>query len=195
MTCELQSTLEDSGIQWPASRNHIPCKAYVIQVALCAFMSCLGVKGHTKSWEAHERDQQFGQNEFIDIGNSQRLRKEGNARINKVSAMRPGLTKMIEKIRISGCFECPETNLRKAENACWIDYPDTWSLKQVHGLSNSQRPQCRTTYHWFQYMFVLDCGVTWASLMIARIHMWVAPKSELQRLLATLHNTGCMDNS
>jgi len=64
-------------------------------------MSSLGVKGRTKYWEAHERDHQFGQNESIDIGKSQRLRKEGNARINKVSAMRPGLAKIIEKVRIS----------------------------------------------------------------------------------------------
>jgi hypothetical protein len=65
--------------------------AHVIQVALGAFMSSLGVKGRTKSWEAHERDQQSGENESIEIGKSQRLRKEGNARIDKVSAMRPGL--------------------------------------------------------------------------------------------------------
>jgi hypothetical protein len=64
-------------------------------------MSRLGVKGRTKFWEAHERDQQFGENESIDIAKSQRLRKEGNARINKVSAMRPGLAKIIEKVRIS----------------------------------------------------------------------------------------------
>jgi hypothetical protein len=101
MTRELQSTLEASGIQWPALRNHIPCMAHVIQLALRAFMSSLGVKGHTKSWEAHERDQQFGENESIDIGKSQRLRKAGNARINKVSAMKPGLAKIIEKVRIS----------------------------------------------------------------------------------------------
>jgi len=75
--------------------------AHVIQLALGAFMSSLGVKGHTKSWEAHERNQQFGENESIDIGKSQRLRKEGNARINKVSAMRPGLPKIIDKGRIS----------------------------------------------------------------------------------------------
>jgi hypothetical protein len=75
--------------------------AQVIQLALEAFISSLGVKGRTKSWEAHERDQQFGENESIAIGKSQRLRKEGNARINKVSAMRPGLTKIIEKVRIS----------------------------------------------------------------------------------------------
>jgi len=101
MTRELQSTLEASGIEWPALRNHIPCIAHVIQLALGAFMSSLGVKGRTKSWEAHERDQQFGENESIDIGKSQRLRKEGNARINKVSAMKPGLAKIIEKVRIS----------------------------------------------------------------------------------------------
>jgi len=100
-TRELQSTLEASGIEWPALRNHTPCMAHVIQLALGAFMSSLGVKGRTKSWEAHERDQHFGENESIDIGKSQRLRKEGNARINKVSAMKPGLAKIIEKVRIS----------------------------------------------------------------------------------------------
>jgi hypothetical protein len=47
--------------------------AHVIQLALGAFMSILSVKGHTKSWKAHKRDQQFGENESIDIGNSQRL--------------------------------------------------------------------------------------------------------------------------
>ena len=101
MTRELQSTLEVSGIEWPALRNHIPCMAHVIQLALGAFMSSLGGKGRTKSWEAHERDQQFGETESIDIGESQRLRKEGNARINMVSAMRPGLAKIIEKVHIS----------------------------------------------------------------------------------------------
>jgi len=75
--------------------------AHVIQLALGAFMSCPGVKGCTKFWEAHERYQQFGENESTDIGKSQRHRKEGNARINKVSAMRPGLAKIIEKVRIS----------------------------------------------------------------------------------------------
>jgi len=63
----------------------------VIQLAVSALLSSVGVKGRTKSWEANERDQQFGENETIDIGKSKRLQKEGNARINKVSAMRPGL--------------------------------------------------------------------------------------------------------
>jgi len=131
-TRELQTTLEASGIVWPAVRNHIPCMAHVIQVTLGAFLSSLGVHGPTKSWEANERDQQFGENESIDIRKSQRLRKEGNARINKVAAMRPGLATIIEKVCISWHFERPETNLHPAENACCNDYADTWSSKQVH---------------------------------------------------------------
>jgi hypothetical protein len=34
-------------------------------------MNTLGVKGHTKSWEAQVRDHQFGENESIDIMKSQ----------------------------------------------------------------------------------------------------------------------------
>ena len=74
-TCELRSTLEASRIEWLACRNHIPCMTHVIQLAFGAFMSSLGVKGRNKSWEAHERDQQFGEYEIIDIGKSQILRK------------------------------------------------------------------------------------------------------------------------
>ena len=101
MTRKLQSTLEASVIEWPALRNHIPCMAHIIQLALGALMSSLGVKGSAKSWEAHERDQRFGENESIGIWKSQRLRKDGNSRINKVSAMRPVLVKIFEKVRIS----------------------------------------------------------------------------------------------
>jgi hypothetical protein len=132
MTRKLQTSLEASGIEWPALRNHIPCMAHVIQLALGAFMSGLGVKGCTKSWEAHERNQQFGENESTDIGKSQRLRKVGNARINMVSAMRPGLAKIIEKVRISTYYESAETDLHIAENACCINYADTWMSKRVH---------------------------------------------------------------
>ena len=89
MTCELQSTLEDSGIEWPALRNHIPCMAHVIKLALGAIMSNLGVKDRTKSSEIHEHHQQFGENESIENGKSQRLQKEGTARINKLSDLRP----------------------------------------------------------------------------------------------------------
>jgi len=106
--------------------------AHVIQLALGVFMTTLGVKSCTNSWETHERDQQFGENESIDIGKSQRLRKESNARINTVSAMGPGLAMIIEKVCISRYFESPETDLQIAENACCFDYADTWLSKRVH---------------------------------------------------------------
>jgi len=132
MTRELQSTLQASGIEWPALRNHVPCMAHVIQLASSAFMSSLRVKGRTKSWEAHERDQQFGENENTHIGKSQRLRKEGNARINKVSAMKPGLAKIIEKVRISRYSENSKTNYHIAANANCVDYVDTWSSQRLY---------------------------------------------------------------
>jgi len=97
----LQSTPEASAILWPALRNYIPCMVHIIQLAVGAFMSSLRVKGRTKSWEAHEHDQQFAENENIEIGKSERLRKHTNARIDKVSATKPGLAKIIEKVCIS----------------------------------------------------------------------------------------------
>jgi hypothetical protein len=65
--------------------------AHDMQLALGAFISRLWVKGHTMSWEADECNQQFRENDSTDIGKRQILQKEGNARINKVSAMRWGL--------------------------------------------------------------------------------------------------------
>jgi hypothetical protein len=106
--------------------------AHVIQLSLGAFMSSLGVKGRTKSWEDHEHDQQFGENGSINIGKSQRLRKEGNTRIYKVLAMRLDLAKIIEEVRISIYYESAETDLHIAEIACCIDYADTWTSKQVY---------------------------------------------------------------
>jgi len=126
---DLQSTLEASAINCPALKNRIQCMGHVIQMAIGAFMSCPWVKGYTKLWEAHERDQQFGKNESLDIAKSQRLRKEGIARINNVSAMRPGLPKIFEKVHISRYFKSPETDLHIAEIACGIDHADTWSSK------------------------------------------------------------------
>jgi len=122
--------------------------AHVKQLCLGAFMSSLGGRDRNKSWEAHERNQQFGENESKDIGQSQRLRKESNATINKVSAMRPGLPKIIEKIHISRYIESPETDHHIAENAWRIDYTDTWSLKQVQWLPNSQSTHRCTIDYW-----------------------------------------------
>ena len=194
MTRELQSTLEASWIEWLALRNHIPCMAHVIQLALGAFMSSLSVKGHTKSSEGHERNQQFGENESIDIRKSQRLRKEGNATINKVSAKRPDLAKIIEKVRISWDFESPETDLHIAENACCINCTDTWSPKPVYWLSKSQSPYCSTSDDGCEDRLGLYSGVARLRLPITGIHMRVASKPKILWIPATVHNSGWMDD-
>jgi len=194
MTRELQSTLVASRIEWPALRNHIPCMAHGIQLALGAFICSLGVKGHTKSWEPHERDQQFGENESIDIGKSQRLRKEGNARINKVSAMKPGLAKIIEKVRIAWYFESPEADLHLAENACCINYANTWSPKRVHWLSKGQSPHCSTSDYGCEDTVELYSGVARARLPLTGIHPWVASKPNIQQTPAAIHNSRRMDD-
>jgi len=168
--------------------------AHVIQLGLGAFMNSLCVKGRTKSWEAHERDQQFGENESIDIGTGQRLQKAGNARINKVSAMRPGFAKIIEKVLISWDFESSEADLHIAENACYIDYADTWSPKRGHWLSKSRSPNCSTSDDGCQDTLELYSGVAQACLLITRIHTLVASKPKISSIPATIHNSGCMDD-
>jgi len=50
-------------------------------------------------------------------------------RINKVSAMRPGLAMIIGKVYISRNFESPESDLHRALNACCIDSANTGSSK------------------------------------------------------------------
>jgi len=194
MTRKLQSTLEASAIEWPALRNHIPCMAHVIQLALGAFMTSLSVKGHTKSWEAHERDQQFGENETIDIRKTQRLRTEGNARINEVSAMRPGLAKTIENVRISWYFESPETNLHIAANACGIHYIDTLSPKQIHLLLNSKSLHWGSSDYGCEDTVELNTEVARKCLQIMGIHTQVAPKSKIYFVPATFHYSRWMDH-
>jgi len=108
--------------------------------------------------------------------------------------MRPGLAKIIDKVCISRHFERPESDLDMAENTCCVDYADTWLLKRVHWMSKSQSTNFSTTYHGCEDMLELDTGVAWASLPITRIHLQVAQESKIQWLLATLHNTGWMDN-
>jgi len=95
--------------------------ARVIQLALGTFLSSFSENSRTKSWEAHECNQPFGDNESTAIGKSQSMRKKGNARINKVSAMTPGLANIIEKVHLSRQFESPETDLHIAEIAWCID--------------------------------------------------------------------------
>jgi len=95
-------------------------------------MRSLGVKGCTISWEAHNRDQQFGENETTDIGKSQSLRKEANARINTVSAMKPGLAEKINKVHISKYYASSGTDHYRAANGSYYDYVDTRLSKRVH---------------------------------------------------------------
>jgi len=121
MTREFQSTLEAFAIELTALRHYILCMAHVKRLAYGEFMSSLRVKGRTKASEAHELDQQFGENGSIDIGKSQRLSKEGNTRINKVSAMKPGLSKINQKMHISSCCGSPEIHIQIAEITCCID--------------------------------------------------------------------------
>jgi hypothetical protein len=125
MTCELQSTLKYSAIERPALRKHIPCIAPLIQLGLGVFMTSLDAKGQARSWEAHEGDQQFGENELVDNGKSEKLCKEGNARINMELAITACLAKIIQKVYTSRYFESPETDIHQAENACCIDYAKT----------------------------------------------------------------------
>ena len=73
MTSELQSTFGASVIKCPALKNNIPYMVNVKHLPSGAFLSSVSVKRRTKSWEAHERNQQFGENESIDIGKSQTL--------------------------------------------------------------------------------------------------------------------------
>jgi len=161
-------------------RNHLTCMANVIQLTLGAFLSSLGVNGHAKSWEAHEQDQQFGEIESTVIGMSQRLRKEGNAGINKVMAMRPGLANLMEKVHNRRHFERPETDLYLADNACCIDYSDTRLSKRVHWLSQCKRSNRSTTFYGCENMVGFDIGVTWVSLLITRIHLRAAQQSNMQ---------------
>jgi hypothetical protein len=48
-----------------------------------------------------------------------------------VTAMRPALPKIIEKVRISTYFENRETDLHIAESVCCSDDANTWWSKLV----------------------------------------------------------------
>jgi len=194
MIPELQSTLEATALLWPALWKHIPCMAHIIQLAFGVFMSSLSVKGCTKSWEAHERNQQFGENESIDNGKSQRLRKEVNARINKVSATKPGLANIFQKLRILWHFGSPEIDLHIVENACRIDYADTWSSKRVHWLSNCQSSQRGSADYGCEDMLKFNSAVARARLPTTGIHRRVAAKSNIHWLPASIHNSRWVDH-
>jgi len=180
ITPELQSTHEISGIESPALTHHIPCMAHVIQLALGAFMFRLNVNGHTKSREAHEHNQQFGENEGIHIGKSQRLWTEGNALINTMLAMGLGLVQTIGNERISRYFESPETDPHIAKNACSIHYADTWLVKWVNWISQSHSLHRGATYSGCEDRLHFDNSVAWTSLPITIMHLHVDVEYKIQ---------------
>ena len=108
--------------------------------------------------------------------------------------MRPGLAKIINKIRISRHIRTLVTELDNAENACCIDYSATWLSKRVYWLSKCESTYRSTTYDGTGNMVESDTGVASASLPIMRIHPAVAQESKVQWLPATLYNTGWMDH-
>jgi len=120
--------------------------AHVIRLMLVACMSILGGRGHTKLWESHESDQQFGDNESTAFKMSQRLRKEVNTRIHKVSALEPGLAKIIETVCISRYFENFETDHHMAVISSCVDYIDTGLSRGVYPQSKTQTSNRSPTY-------------------------------------------------
>jgi len=108
--------------------------------------------------------------------------------------MRPGLAKIIEKVRTSRDFESPDTDLHIAENACGMNYADTWSPKWVHWLSRTQSPHCSTSDYGCEDTLELYSGVARAHLQIARIHTRLASNPKIRWILATIHNSGWMDD-
>ena len=112
-------------------RNHVRCMAHVIELALDTSLNSFSANSCTQFWEAHERNQQSGENKSIDIGKSPRFRTQGNSQIDKLLAVRSDLAKIIEKIRISTYFESFKTDLHIVQNSCCINHSDTWLWKQV----------------------------------------------------------------
>ena len=108
--------------------------------------------------------------------------------------MRPGSANIIEKVRISWYFESPEADLHIAENACCINYADTWSLKRVHWQSKSQSPHCSTSDYGYVDMLEAYTGVVQVRLPITGIHRRVASKPIIHGILAKIHNSGWMDD-
>jgi hypothetical protein len=109
-------------------------------------------------------------------------------------AVRSGLAKIIEKVRISWYFETPEIHLHIAENVFCIEYTDSSSSKQVLWLSYSESPHHRTSNYWWVDKLQLYTGVARARVPIMGIHMRVACRSIIQWLPAILHNAGWTDN-
>jgi hypothetical protein len=111
-----------------------------------------------------------------------------------VASMRTGLAKINEKVRNSWYFETPEADHSLAENACYMNYPNVWSPKRVHWLSNSQCPHCSTSAYGIEDPLELYTGVARVRLPLTGIHTWVASNPKIQRMPAASHNSWWIDN-
>lgn len=192
LTRKLQSTIEISRIACHAFRNHIPCMAYVIQLAYCAFMSTLGVKHRTKCWEAQQRNQLFRENKCIEMWKSQWLWNVANARINKLSAMKPGLEQIMEKLCISRYVERPGTDLPVTTYGGCIDYSDTKWWQRALSLPEIHSENFSNTKDGSKVMVELDGEVDWLSVPNRRIYLRVAQVGKIHSLHPAPHNWGCI---
>jgi hypothetical protein len=91
-------------------------------------------------------------------------------------------------------FESPETDLHIAGNSCCIDCTDTCSEIRVYWLSNSPCPNYCTSEYGCDDLLEFNTGVTQVGLPIMGIHLWVASKSKIHWIPATVHNSRWMDD-
>jgi len=108
--------------------------------------------------------------------------------------MRPGLAKIIEKVRIAWYFESPEADLQIAENACWINFTNSCLPKRVYWLSKSQRPYCSTSDYGCEEKLELYSGFARVRLPLTGMHPRVASKPKIRWISATIHNSGWMND-
>lgn len=193
ITPELSSTIQPCELMWRCiEKSHTMYGAHH-----SAFFGWI----QEQSWcnrpriscEAHVREQQFLDYEIKRHGNIQRHRKEGNVKVNLMSAIRPGLAKIIVNVSIWTYFDSHETDLEIAANAHWIDYTDPCPSKRVHWQSTHQSINCGTENYSCGDTMGLNSGVAWANLPITRIHPGVISEVIIQWLPATLYHTGRMN--
>jgi len=168
--------------------------ASIIRLALGAFISRHRGKCLTKCLEAHEHNQQFGENACIDIGKSQRLRKEGNARINKVLTIRWDLAKLIEKLHIAKSYGYAVTGLHIEENDYWIDYTYTNLSERDHWLSTSQSMSWSAINYECESPVHFDTGVAWVYSPLISIHSQGAQESNTLSIPVTHHYGWLIDH-
>ena len=108
--------------------------------------------------------------------------------------MNPGLATIIEKVCILWYFGSPEIDLHIAENACCMDYADTWSSERVHWLLKCQSSHRDTTHSGCEDTVEHNTGVGQSRLQITGIHMRVAEQSKIHWSPATFHNSKWVDH-